>query len=44
MTLPYQSRPLSWRTGSEIVGLDLRASDQLGDTTIAALWQLLGGL
>lgn len=40
--LPYQVRPLSWRTGSEVLGLDLRASDQLADTTIAALWQLLG--
>jgi taurine dioxygenase len=40
--LPYQVRPLSWRTGSEIVGLDLRASEHLSDATIAALWQLLG--
>ena len=42
LTLPYQVRPLSWRTGAEVVGLDLRVSDQLTDTTIAALWQLLG--
>ena len=40
--LPYQVRPLSWRTGSEVVGLDLRASYQLADATITALWQLLG--
>ena len=33
---------MSWRTGSEVVGLDLRVSDQLADATIAALWQLLG--
>ena len=40
--LPYQVHPLSWRTGSEIMGLDLRSSDQLADATIASLWQLLG--
>jgi len=40
--LPYQVQPLSWRTGSEIVGLDLRDSEHLSDATIAALWQLLG--
>ncbi len=38
----YQERPLSWRTGSEITGLDLRSSDRLADSTIASLWQLLG--
>ncbi len=40
--LAYQVRPLSWRTGSEILGLDLRYSDRLADSTIASLWQLLG--
>jgi taurine dioxygenase len=34
--------PLSWRTGSEIRGLDLRRSDLIPDTTIEALWRLLG--
>ena len=42
LTVSYQVRPLSWRTGSEVVGLDLLVRDQLADTTIAALWQLLG--
>jgi len=38
----FSTRPLSWRTGTEIIGLDLAASDTIADETIAALWQLLG--
>jgi taurine dioxygenase len=33
---------LSWRTGSEILGLDLRRSDAIPDQAIAGLWRLLG--
>ena len=38
----YEARPISWRTGSEIVGLDLKRSAQISDATIRSLWQLLG--
>jgi taurine dioxygenase len=40
--LGFDARPLSWRTGSEISGLDLRNSDAIPEATIGALWQLLG--
>ena len=39
---PYEARPISWRTGSEIVGLDLKRSEQISDATIRSLWKLLG--
>ena len=38
----YEARPLSWRTGSEILGLDLRRSADIPESTIRAVWQLLG--
>ncbi len=38
----YEARPISWRTGSEIVGLDLKRSEHISDATIRSLWQLLG--
>ncbi len=38
----FEARPLSWRTGSEIVGLDLRHGVDIAAPTIRALWQLLG--
>ena len=38
----YDARPLSWRTGSEVLGLDLRRSADIPEPTIRALWQLLG--
>jgi taurine dioxygenase len=38
----FEARPLSWRTGSEVLGLDLRRSDAMAEPTIRALWQLLG--
>ena len=38
----FDARPLSWRTGSEISGLDLRNSAAIPEATIRALWQLLG--
>ena len=41
-TSAYDAKPLSWRTGSEISGLDLRRSDEIAQATIESLWQLLG--
>lgn len=40
-TPPYEVRPLSWRTGSEISGLDLKRSEDIPDATIRSLWRLL---
>lgn len=37
----FESRPISWRLGSEVMGLDLRRSGDLSDETIASLWRLL---
>ncbi len=38
----FEVRPLSWRTGSEVLGLDLRRSAVIAQSTIDALWRLLG--
>ncbi|MCY7307621.1 MAG: TauD/TfdA family dioxygenase [Rhodoferax sp.] len=38
----FTARELSWQTGSEITGLDLRQADATAQGTIDALWQLLG--
>jgi len=38
----FESRPLSFRLGSEVSGLDLRRSDEMSQATIDALWRLLG--
>ena len=38
----FEARPLSWRLGSEVMGLDLRRSENISDEAIKALWQLLG--
>ncbi len=38
----FESQPISWRLGAEVMGLDLRNSGALSDDTIAALWWLLG--
>jgi taurine dioxygenase len=35
-------RILSWRTGTEVLGLDLRRSADIPESTIRSLWQLLG--
>jgi len=35
-------QPLSWRTGSQVDGLDLTRSEDIAQSTIEALWQLLG--
>ncbi len=40
-SLPFEVEPLSWRTGSEIKGLDLTRPNEIPDSTITALWQLL---
>ena len=40
--LGFNARPLSWQTGSEISGLDLRNSAAIPQATIDALWRLLG--
>jgi len=37
-----QALPLSWRTGSEVRGLDLRHATDIPESTIQWLWQLLG--
>ena len=37
-----QARALSWRTGSEISGLDLRRSQDIPQSSIDALWLVLG--
>ena len=38
----FDVQPLSWRLGSEIMGLDLRNSDAISDASIRAMWKLLG--
>ena len=38
----FTARELSWQTGSEITGLDLRLADAIAQGTIDALWELLG--
>lgn len=38
----FEARPLCWRTGSEILGLDLRHASDLAQPTVDALWRLLG--
>ena len=38
----FEARALSWRTGSEILGLDLQRSEDIAQTSIDSLWQLLG--
>jgi taurine dioxygenase len=41
-TAALRVRALSWRTGSEVEGLDLRRSADIPESTIRDLWQLLG--
>ncbi|MEI7783017.1 MAG: TauD/TfdA family dioxygenase [Betaproteobacteria bacterium] len=38
----FSARPLSWRLGSEITGLNLLRSEEIAQSTIDALWQMLG--
>ena len=38
----FEARPLSWQTGSEVSGIDLRRAHALTDSTVSALWHLLG--
>jgi taurine dioxygenase len=37
----FTARPLSWQTGTEILGLDLTRSDKIPAAVIDRLWQLL---
>ena len=41
-TAGFHASPLSWKTGTEVTGLDLRDSGEIAQGTIDALWQLLG--
>ncbi len=38
----FESEDLSWRTGTEISGLDLSRGDEIPQEAIQALWKLLG--
>ena len=38
----FESRPVSWRLGSEVLGLDLKRNEDISDASIKALWRLLG--
>ncbi len=38
----FESRPMSFRLGADISGLDLKRSDEMSEETIRALWRLLG--
>lgn len=38
----FESRPIAWRIGSEIMGIDLKRSDDISDESIRQMWQLLG--
>lgn len=39
--LPFTSRPIAFRIGAEVSGLDLKRSDELSDAAVQALWRLL---
>lgn len=41
-TPQFQLRPLCFRLGEEVMGLDLKRSDDISDETIQALWRTLG--
>ena len=41
-TQQFEARPISWRLGSEILGLDLKRSDEISDDSFRAMWKLLG--
>jgi taurine dioxygenase len=38
----FETRPINWRFGMEILGVDLKHSERLSDASIQALWKLLG--
>lgn len=38
----FEAKPIAWRLGSEILGLDLKRSDAISDESIRAVWKLLG--
>ena len=41
-TAQFESRPIAWRLGTEIMGIDLKRSDEISDESIRQMWQLLG--
>lgn len=41
-TSQFEARPIAWRLGSEITGIDLKRSDDISDESIRQMWQLLG--
>ena len=38
----FETRPIAWRLGTEIMGLDLKRSEEISDESIRQMWQLLG--
>ena len=40
--LQFDVQPLSWRLGSEILGLDLKNIEAISDASMRAMWKLLG--
>ena len=41
-TSQFEARPIAWRLGSEITGIDLKRSNDISDESIRQMWQLLG--
>lgn len=41
-TSQFEARPIAWRIGSEIMGIDLKRTDDISDESIRQMWQLLG--
>lgn len=41
-TSQFEARPIAWRLGTEIMGLDLKRSEDISDESIRQMWQLLG--
>jgi taurine dioxygenase len=38
----FETRPIAWRLGTEIMGIDLKRSEEISDESIRQMWQLLG--
>lgn len=41
-TAQFESRPIAWRLGTEIMGIDLKRSEEISDESIRQMWKLLG--
>jgi taurine dioxygenase len=41
-TPQFEARPIAWRLGTEIMGIDLKRSEEISDESIRQMWQLLG--